>query len=61
MVRDSFCLAKTNVKHDCRGGRSSFLSSGPSYVTGKAMIDELNGAGMTPVSLIHWQLTGQRR
>ena len=54
---------------------------GTSYVTGKALIDELikerahrlgdrftlrgffddlNGAGMMPVSLIRWQLTGQR-
>lgn len=54
---------------------------GTSYVTGKALIDELikararqqgdaftlrgffdelNGAGMIPVSLIHWQLTGER-
>lgn len=54
---------------------------GTSYVTGKALIDdlirvrarqqgdtftlrgffdELNGAGMIPVSLIHWQLTGAR-
>lgn len=54
---------------------------GTSYVTGKAMIDELikdrahqqgdafslrgffdelNGAGLIPVSLIRWQLTGQR-
>lgn len=54
---------------------------GTSYVTGKAMIDELirdrakqlgdrftlrgffdevNGAGMMPVSLIRWQLTGER-
>jgi uncharacterized protein (DUF885 family) len=54
---------------------------GTSYVTGKALIDELirvraqqlgdgftlrgffdelNAAGMMPVSLIHWQLTGER-
>ena len=54
---------------------------GTSYVTGKALIDELirdraqqlgdrftlrgffddvNGAGMMPVSLIRWQLTGER-
>ncbi len=54
---------------------------GTSYVTGKALIDELikdrakqqgdgftlrgffddlNGAGVIPVSLIHWQLTGSR-
>ena len=27
----------------------------------RGFFEELNGAGMTPVSLIHWKLTGQRR
>jgi len=28
--------------------------------TMRRFFDELNGAGMMPVSLIRWQLTGQR-